>query len=188
MRMLSRAVFFAAALLAISLNRIAAGMAAALFVAVVIAAPALALAQTVDPSTSVPASGLFDILQPYVVDILGVVITAAVAWGCTWLRQIFGLTVDKAHRDALETGLANAAGLIVNKAGAKLSGKSIPVGSGLLADGIVYVMEHVPEAIAYFGLSPDAIARKVLAKLPMPPQVSEGDVASASRTAAMAAA
>jgi hypothetical protein len=124
-----------------------------------------AIAQT---DGSVPLTSIFSAAQPYIVDLVGVLVAAFLAWLTSWLHTRFNVDLDAAHRDTLETALKNAAGLVVQKAGSTLDGKSIQLGSPLLAEGVVYIMQHAGDAIEHFGLTPDALAKKLLAKLGLP--------------------
>lgn len=133
------------------------GLAAAFFIFV--AAPAFA-------QTEVPAESIYNVLQPYLVAVVSVLATAIVGWLAELLRRKFNLDIDAAHRDALQTALTNGAGLLIGKAGNAIAGKKLDLKSAVLAEAVNYVLQAVPDAIRHFGITPEAVAEKLQAKLP----------------------
>ncbi len=139
------------------------GLAAALFVSV--SAPAFAQAE-------VAVEGIYNVLQPYLLALVSVIATAIVGWLAELLRRKFNLDIDAAHREALQTALTNGAGLLLGKIGAAAAGRTLDFKSAALAEAVNYVLQAVPDAIRYFGITPEAVAEKLQAKLP---QVSPGN-------------
>lgn len=139
------------------------GLTAAFFVFV--SAPAFAQGE-------VAAEGIYNVLQPYLLALVSVVATAIVGWLAELLRRKFNLDIDAAHRDALQTALTNGAGLLIGKAGDALASRKLDLKSAALAEAVNYVLQSVPDAIRHFGITPEAIAEKLQAKLP---QVSAGN-------------
>ncbi len=139
------------------------GLAAAFFVFV--SAPAFA-------QSEVAVEGLYNALQPYLLAVVSVVATAIVGWLAELLRRKFNLDIDAAHREALQTALVNAAGLLIGKAGSAFSARKLDVKSAALAEAVNYVITAVPDAIRHFGITPEALAEKIQAKLP---QVTAGN-------------
>lgn len=116
--------------------------------------------------TSVPVDGIYALLQPYVLAVVSVLATAIVGWLAELLRRKFNLDIEAAHRDALQTALTNGAGLIAGKIGGALAGRTIDLKSVLLAEAVNYVLQAVPDAVRHFGVTPELLAEKILAKLP----------------------
>ncbi len=139
------------------------GLVAAFFV--VVAAPVFAQGE-------VAVEGIYDVVQPYLLAIVSVVATAIVGWLAELLRRKFSLEIDAAHRDALQTALTNGAGLLVGKIGHALADRKIDLKSVALAEAVNYVVQAVPDAVRHFGMTPEAIAEKIQAKLP---QVAPGN-------------
>jgi hypothetical protein len=133
------------------------GLAAAFFVFV--SAPAFA-------QTEVGVEGIYNVLQPYLLAIVSVAATAIVGWLAELLRRKFNLDIDAAHREALQTALTNGAGLLIGKAGSAVAGKKLDLKSGPIAEAVNYVLQAVPDAIRHFGITPEAVAEKLQAKLP----------------------
>jgi uncharacterized membrane protein len=133
------------------------GLAAAFFVFV--SAPAFA-------QTEVAVEGIYNVLQPYLLAVVSVIATAIVGWLAELMRRKFNLDIDAAHREALQTALTNGAGLLIGKAGSAVAGKKLDLKSVALAEAVNYVLQAVPDAIRYFGITPEAVAEKLQAKLP----------------------
>jgi uncharacterized membrane protein len=104
-------------------------------------------------------------LVPYIVAAIGALISAAVGWLVYLVNRKLGLSIDDSLRDSLQTAAANAAGLVVNGLGNRLSGVTIDVRSELVADAVNYVLKAAPDAVAHFCLTPEAVAEKILALL-----------------------
>jgi len=105
-------------------------------------------------------------LVPYVVAVIGALISAAVGWLVYLVNKKLGLSIDDSLRDSLQTAAANAAGLVLAGLGSRLSGMTLDVRSALVADAVNYVLKAAPDAVAHFGLTPEAVAQKILALLP----------------------
>lgn len=132
-------------------------LAGALLLALVTAA----LAQT----STVPVSHLYELLTTFLLPIVSVLAAAIAGWLANLLRVKFGLEIEQKHRDALQTALANAAGLAIAKGKDLLADKSISVGNPAVADAVNYVVAAVPDALKYFGLTPERVAEMVQAKI-----------------------
>jgi hypothetical protein len=47
-----------------------------------------------------------------------------------------------------------------------LQGKSIEVGNPAVASAVNLVLKSAPDALAHFGITPESVAQKIVAKLP----------------------
>lgn len=148
MHMLSRAVAFAAL---------------SLIVATLFVLPALAQAPA---ASTVDVGGIFGAWRPYLLDIIGVAAAAIAGLICELLRRKLNLSISAEHREALQRALTNAAGLALNSLGNKLDGKTIDVKSPEVAQAVNYVAKAAPDALAHFGLTPQALEEKIVAKIP----------------------
>jgi hypothetical protein len=83
------------------------------------------------------------------------------------LNTVLKLNLDRGHRDAITHALQTAMGIGLQiaqeKGDARLS--NVNIRSTALAAMVGYVKQVVPEAVAHFGLTDDAIAQKVAAQL-----------------------
>lgn len=145
------------------------GMAAAIALSVFLVLPVLAWAA----DSTISLSPWVELLQPYVIQIVGYGLALFVAWLAELTRRKLNLSIDASHREALRAVLTNAAALLIAKGGASLAGKTVDLRSPNIADAVRYVQASAPAAIAHLGktidMSPTAIAEKVLAKVPQIP-------------------
>lgn len=124
-----------------------------------------AFAQDATPDTII---NLGDIVSPWLQLIFtaaSVIIPAAALWAAAELRRRTGITIEASHRDAFQTALTNAAGLLLAKAGDAANGIKIDARNPAIKEAVLYVNKSAPDALAYFGLSPDQIAEKIAAKI-----------------------
>jgi hypothetical protein len=116
--------------------------------------------------TTIAVGDIWSGVLPYIVAAIGAVITFLVGWVLNLLKTKLGVSIDDSMRASLQTAATNAAGLVLNQLGNQLSGTKIDVGNQFVADAVNYVLKAAPDAVAHFGLTPDAIAQKILALLP----------------------
>lgn len=135
---------------------------------VALAAPVLLLlvANAARADALVAAGDIWAGLVPYLAAAIGSLISAAVGWLVYLVNMKLGLSIDDSLRDSLQTAAANAAGLVLAGLGNRLSGMTLDVRSELVADAVNYVLKAAPDAVAHFGLTPEAVAQKILALLP----------------------
>lgn len=121
----------------------------------------------------------FGWLEPYVNTLVGSVITFAVGW-VLYLTKIDRTgAIDQKHRDALETFLKNQAQALVANGFVRLNGVKVEVDSGALLTAVELGSKHVPDALKWFGMDDkDALAGKIIAKLPQVPSVATAQAAS----------
>lgn len=118
--------------------------------------------------TIVHTEGFFGWLRPYAVELMGLVIAAAIAWASKKFHDWTGIEIEAKHREALQSALRNGANLAIDKIPV---GGPIDVRSAPVAAAIRYVLESVPDAVNYFGLSPEKIADLLKPKLITSPPI-----------------
>lgn len=111
------------------------------------------------------ASTMWDFFVSYILPIVSTLLGGALLWLSKLLKDKFGLQIEAAQRDALQTALTNAAGLILSKVGGKLDETNVGPNSPIVRSAVDYVLRSAPEALDYFGLSPTDIAEKIQAKM-----------------------
>lgn len=112
-----------------------------------------------------PATSLLEPIRPYLVEIMGALVLAFVTWLSSWLRATFKVSLDEAHRAALHSALENGAKLALEKLNTAVAGRKVPVGHPLIETGVEYVLTYSPDAVAYFGLTPQRLGEMLRAKL-----------------------
>lgn len=139
---------------------------------VLCAAMVLVTSAALAQDTSVPVEDVFAPFRPYVAEIVSVLVVVFMGWLTTWLRSLFKVNLDEKHRAALHSALENGARLALEKLDASLKGKKVDVGTQLVKTGLDYVLKYSPDAINYFGLSPEKVREMLLAKLAPPPEAA----------------
>lgn len=89
------------------------------------------------------------------------------AWFAWRINSWFGLKQEAQRRDAFQTALTNASGKMI--AAASSAGSIAFIGAAernrALADGLKYLQESAPDAIAFFKLTQDDLIKKLEAKV-----------------------
>ena len=131
----------------------------------VVAALLLLVATPALAQTGVNVSSLYELLSTFLMPLAGVIGAAIAGWLANLLRVKFNLDIEQRHREALQTAITNAVGLAISKGATLTAGKTIDVGNPAVAAALNYALAAVPDAIKYFGLTPEAVANKIAAKL-----------------------
>lgn len=108
---------------------------------------------------------LLGVFRPYLIELAGIFVAALAAWLFKLIREKLGLDIEARHREAFQTALTQAAGMLISRLGSGAMAVRLPVDSTGIADGVTYVQQAVPDAVARFGLDPNAIAEKLAAKI-----------------------
>jgi hypothetical protein len=75
------------------------------------------------------------------------------------------LQIEAHLRDLLETALTNAAGWVVMKAGPALDKMTFDVKSPMIVQAVATISNLAGSAVEKFGLTPDDLAKKLIAKI-----------------------
>lgn len=134
---------------------------AAIAVCLMIVAAPLAFAD----SSAVPVASILDVVRPYITEIVGVIIAAVVAYLLKTISAWTGIRVEANHRDALQSALENAGRVALGHLEAIAADRVVDVGHPALNEGLLYVLHSVPDAVAYFNLSPEHIMELIRPKL-----------------------
>jgi len=134
--------------------------------------PVLAIIALLVSATFALAQGtevrVSDLVAPWaemLVGAMAILLTAIIGWAAAQLKARTGIDIEAHHREALQTALTNAAGLALMKFGGSLADKKLDLRHPLIKDGILYVNNAVPDAVRKFGLTPEQLAEKLVAKL-----------------------
>jgi len=128
---------------------------------------ALALGLTVANAqdTTVKVGSLFGSFEPYIRELVGIAVAAVAAFVLKLIYSWTGVTVDARHREAIETFLVNQAGALIAKVGDPLKAMTFDARSQTIAALANEALARIPDAVAYFGLSPDNLAERIKAKV-----------------------
>lgn len=122
----------------------------------------IAFAQEISTTVDIP---IWDALRPYVIEIVSIIVAAAVAWASKKFHDLTGIEIEAKHREALQSALLNGANLIMAKY--PKGGVSFDTQNEQLSVAIRYVLNSVPDAVEHFKLTPDFIGEMVKAKIPV---------------------
>lgn len=114
---------------------------------------------------SIPITSFIDPFRPYVMEVASIAIAGLVGWAARRVHQLTGLNIEARHREALQSALENGARLVIERIGRSAAGKSVPVGNAILEDGVEYVLRSVPDAVRFFGLTPQRLGELLRPKL-----------------------
>lgn len=133
----------------------------ALLATIILAAPIAALAQ--EANSTVNLDPFLAEVVPYLMTLLAAIVTAAIAWASKKLNDWTGIQIEAKHREALQSALLNGARAAIARN--LPQGVNIDVKSVALKEGIDFVLKSVPDAVAYFGLTPADIEKHLIPKL-----------------------
>lgn len=130
-----------------------------------LAAASLALPALAADDTSVSILPVYKILEPYLVMIVGIVVTTALGWIGMLIKSRFGIELDASMNAKIQSAAMNAAGAVVARMEGPLGNAAIDMRSPMVKQGVDLLLSKVPDAIAHFGLGPDELARIIQGKI-----------------------
>jgi hypothetical protein len=114
-------------------------------------------------NTVIAASSLVADAEPYVVALLGVIVTALGAIIASQIRRYTGLALDQALLAKVERYIEDKAAQRVASAADNLAHAEIDVKSPVIADIVAKILAAMPDELNAVGLTPTAVAHKVAA-------------------------
>ena len=102
------------------------------------------------------AADLVAAVTPLLIDLLAIVLMAALTWAAAWGKRKFGIDIEAKHRDALHSALMT---------GARLAAARQLTGPGALQLILDYVRKSVPDALATLAPSQAVLTDLADAKL-----------------------
>lgn len=100
-------------------------------------------------------------------------IAALVGWVAIVVKKKFNIDIEARHREALTAFLQRQASGLVAAGAVKLEGVKVEVKSDALAAAANSALSAIPNALAFFGLTPDKIQKMIVDMLPKQPAVAE---------------
>ncbi len=114
-------------------------------------------------NTVIAASALVADAEPYVVALIGVVVTAFGALLSAEIKRYTGLAVDQALLAKVERYIEDKAAQKVAGAADNLAHAEIDVKSPIVAEIVAKIAAAIPSELKAVGLTPTAVAHKVAA-------------------------
>ena len=129
------------------------------------ASPVLAQTTTTGP-TEVGVWSLLEPVRPLLTELLSILIAALVGFLTVKINKWLGLNIEAKHREALQMALKNGAMAGLAKVQSMTADARVDVKSEIVAQALVYASKSAPDAIAYFGLTPERLREMIEAKIP----------------------
>lgn len=104
--------------------------------------------------------------------VVAAVTTAFLGWVSYWIKQKFGVDIEAKHREAIAAFISRQASGLIAMGAVKLEGVRVDVKSEALASAARMAMAAIPDAMAYFGLTPGKIAEMIVDVIPKEPAVA----------------
>jgi hypothetical protein len=140
-----------------------AALAAALFV---VAAPA-AFAASIDIGQAINGS-----LQEIINGVVTALIAGLVGWVAIVVKNKFNIDIEAKHREAITAFAQRQASSLIAMGAVKLDGVKVEVQNAALADAANKALAAIPDALAFFGITPASIQQRIIDMLPKEPAVA----------------
>lgn len=145
------------------------------FVSVAAAAPVLYLLAGVAAARA-DAINIGQIFSGSMVDAVNAAVSAAilalVGWVAVVVKNKFNIDIEARHREALTAFLQRQASGLVATGAVKLQGVKVQVDSPALAAAANAAIAAIPQAMNWFGLTPERIQAMIVDLLPKQPAVA----------------
>jgi hypothetical protein len=105
----------------------------------------------------------FGWLEPYVDSIVQTLLMAGIAW---LMKSKYTQWMDQSARDALGTFAKNTANSLIADGFVHMQGKTVHVNDAALAREANDAATRIPDALKRFGITPDAVAAKIVDAIP----------------------
>lgn len=110
-------------------------------------------------------------------DIVNAVVTAAIAalvgWVAIVVKNKFGIDIEAQHRQALTAFLQRQASGLVAMGAVRLNGVKVEVQNEAVAAAANTALKAIPDALKFFGLTPEKLQGMIVDLLPKEPAVAQ---------------
>lgn len=110
-------------------------------------------------------------------DIINAVVTAAIAalvgWVAIVVKNKFGIDIEAQHRQALTAFLQRQASGLVAMGAVRLNGVKVEVQNEAVAAAANTALKAIPDALKFFGLTPEKLQSMIIDLLPKEPAVAQ---------------
>lgn len=118
-----------------------------------------------------PTAVDFSPILTQLIELVALLLAAVVAWAISrlqaYLRKKIGLDIDAQMRAVIDGAVNNAIAFGAAKAKELAAANAtIDVKNAQLKLAADYVVAHAPDALAHFGVTPEALERRIIAALP----------------------
>lgn len=110
-----------------------------------------------------------DSMAPFINAALQSLLAAGLAWLGYVLQKRFNITITQGQRDTVQTWLTNQASSLIADGAVKVVNGKVEVNTDALAAHAHQYATQIPDAAKFFGLTPEALAAKIIDKVPQVP-------------------
>lgn len=100
-------------------------------------------------------------------------IAALVGWVAIVVKNKFNIDIEAQHREALTAFLQRQASSLVAMGAVKLNGVKIEVKNEAVAAAANTALAAIPDALKFFGLTPEKLQKMIIDLLPKEPAVAQ---------------
>jgi hypothetical protein len=100
-------------------------------------------------------------------------IAALVGWVLMIVKNKFHIDIEAKHREALTAFLQRQASSLVAKGAVKVQGLKIEVANDAVAVAANTALHAIPDALKFFGLTPEALQKRIIDLLPQQPAIAQ---------------
>lgn len=127
-----------------------------------------ALAASIDVGQAL-AGGLVELIN----GVITALIAALVGWVLWIIKSKFNIDIEARHREALTAFLQRQASALVSRGAVRLEGIRVEVKNEELAAAANAALKAIPDALRFFGLTPDRVAKMIVDLVPKEPSVAQ---------------
>lgn len=139
----------------------------------VVGAVMLPLAALAQSNTVVEVGpGIAGQVRDVAVTLVAGVTTAFLSWVAYFVKEKFKVDIEARHREAIAAFINRQASGLIAAGAVKLEGVKVDVKSEALASAARLALTAIPQALAYFNLTPDTVGKMIVDLIPKQPAVA----------------
>lgn len=125
----------------------------------------VAIAQTTQPDTTVGLGPTWNVVRPYIQDLLSLLAFAAIGAVSKVVYSLTRINIEAKNREALHSAVMTGVTSALNFVGQKADGITIDVRNRIIADAIKYVQSSVPDALQALNVTPEKLVELASSKI-----------------------
>ena len=110
-----------------------------------------------------------DAIAPYINAAIQALLAAGLSWLAYVLKKKLNVNISEAQRAAIQTWLTNQASSLIADGAVTMKDGKVNVDPQKLEEHAAQYAAQIPDAAAFFGLTPEIIAQKIVDKIPQVP-------------------